>query len=225
MSFLNLSQSLGKMPFIANFTRRAANYFRRHGLKQSAIRLSAAVRRIPSAGSLIVYGCDLPVAPPSDSPQFLVEPYQSLQSLGHAAEAIKKQWVSSIVERNMGERFGVGATLWLARQEDMILGYGWTLQGRTMRPHYQPLLPTDAHLFDFFVLPDQRGRGINVHLVDLVLAQVSAAGARRAWIECAPWNIPQIRSLAKTPFERCGVVRTLNLGKCKMTIWDPEPAT
>ncbi len=32
-----------------------------------------------------------------------------------------------------------GALLWLIKSEDGLAGYGWTLQGRTIEPHYFPL--------------------------------------------------------------------------------------
>ena len=73
-------------------------------------------------------------------------------------------WNPKLAHRNIKERFDKGASLWLIKFEDRLAGYGWTLQGRTIEPHYFPLGQDDVHLFDFHVFPKYRGRGLTLFL-------------------------------------------------------------
>jgi ribosomal protein S18 acetylase RimI-like enzyme len=116
-------------------------------------------------------------------------------------------WNPKLVQQNMKERFGLGASLWLIKSHNKLAGYGWTLQGRTVEPHYFPLGHDDLHLFDFHVFPEFRGRGMNPSLVTQILCRSAVEGVRRAFIEAAEWNQPQLSSLTKTPFRRLGVAR------------------
>jgi len=63
-------------------------------------------------------------------------------------------WNPRLAHQSLEERFREGATLWLIRSEGQLAGYGWTLTGHTMRPHYVPLGVNDVHLFDFLVFPE-----------------------------------------------------------------------
>jgi ribosomal protein S18 acetylase RimI-like enzyme len=109
--------------------------------------------------------------------------------------------------------------LWLFKQDGEVAAYGWTLIGKTVVPHYFPLGPNDAHLFDFFVMPKFRGRGINPTLVRHILAQLAGEKRRRAFIEAAEWNTAQLTSLAKTPFQKMGSARKFRLLGKPIVLW------
>lgn len=129
-------------------------------------------------------------------------------------EDLKKMvefWNPKIARRDLEERFAAKATLWLIQSHGRIAGYGWTMVGRTLKPHYYPFGVNDVHLFDFLVFPEYRGRGINPLLVGYILGQCSAEGRTRAYIEVAEWNQSQLTSLRKTGFQYFGVARKRSL--------------
>lgn len=103
--------------------------------------------------------------------------------------------------------------------EGKLAGFGWTIQGRTIEPHFFPLQSDEVHLFDFFVFPEFRGRGINVALVMDILTRLGEEKVRLAHSECAAWNDAQIRSLSKTPFRRYGEAIKLGILSCWLVIW------
>jgi ribosomal protein S18 acetylase RimI-like enzyme len=120
----------------------------------------------------------------------------------------------------MTERFGLGASLWLIKSHDKLAGYGWTLEGRTVEPHFFSLGHRDVHLFDFHVFPQYRGQGMNPTLVTSILRALTAEGAGRAFIEAAEWNQAQLSSLTKTPFRRLGMARKSTLFSRTLVLWD-----
>jgi len=85
-------------------------------------------------------------------------------------------WNPKLAHQSMKERFGLGASLWLIKSRDKLAGYGWTLRGGTVEPHYFPLGQDDVHLFDFHVFPHYRGQGMNPFLVIHILRSLAAEG-------------------------------------------------
>jgi len=119
----------------------------------------------------------------------------------------------------MKDRFDRGASLWMIKFEGRLAGYGWTLRGRTIEPHYIPLGPDDVHLFDFYVFPRYRGRGMNPVLVAGILHGFAVEGGSRTFIEAAVWNRAQLSSLAKTPFRKLGIVSKLTILGRTLVYW------
>ncbi len=119
----------------------------------------------------------------------------------------------------MKERFDLGASLWLIRSQDKLAGYGWTLRGRTVEPHYFSIGRDDVHLFDFHVFPQFRGQGMNPFLVIYILCSLASEGAGRAFIEAAEWNQPQLSSLAKTPFRHLGLAKKWTIFGRNVVVW------
>jgi GNAT superfamily N-acetyltransferase len=113
----------------------------------------------------------------------------------------------------------MGASLWLIKLEDNLAGYGWTLRGSSVEPHYFCLGPDDAHLFDFHVFPQYRGRGVNPFLVNSILRSLAAECGGRAFIEAAEWNRAQLASLSRTPFHRLGRARKFTIFRT-MVRWE-----
>jgi ribosomal protein S18 acetylase RimI-like enzyme len=138
-------------------------------------------------------------------------------------QQITELWNPRLCRRNFSERFQEGASLWLIRSEGRLAGYGWTMTGRTIAPHYHPLGANDVHLFDFLVFPEFRGRNINPSLVRHILNELTAEGSSRAFIEVREWNRPQMISLAKTPFRCLGVARKASLFGKTFVEWSAAP--
>jgi ribosomal protein S18 acetylase RimI-like enzyme len=200
---------------ISTAVSRFADYYRRKGFGATIQRAGVAVKRSLFASRSVLFYCDLAMqaGPPRDLPGFLkVERKTSSADLcNEDVQEMTSFWNPKLAHQNMKERFDLGASLWLIKSRDKLAGYGWTLQERTVEPHFFPLGQDDAHLFDFHVFPTFRGQGINPSLVTHILRTLAADGARRAFIEAAEWNQPQLSSLKKTPFRRLGVARKLTI--------------
>jgi ribosomal protein S18 acetylase RimI-like enzyme len=120
-------------------------------------------------------------------------------------------WSPQLASRNLAERFMAGASLWLARCDGQVAGYGWTLTGRTMRAYFIPFGPDDVHLFDFLVFPEYRGRRVNPSLVNFILTSLARERRSRAYIEVAEWNQAELNSLKRTTFHWMGKARKTTL--------------
>lgn len=138
------------------------------------------------------------------------EEYQTLVGIcGHSAERA----------RELEARFESGCDLWLGRLNGDIAGYGWTVAGHTMEPHFFKLRADEVHFYDFHVFPDFRGKSVNVNLVIGILNELKESGARVAHIECADWNEAQLRSLRKTPFVRNARASKVSLFGYTFVMW------
>ena len=204
---------------------RLTTYYKRNGFAATARRFSLAVKRAMFSNCMVLYYCD-----PSDEPSTAADPPNSLEvERKRCAEelssldlqAMTNFWNPQLARQHMKERFDRGAMLWLAKSQGRLAGYGWTLQGQTMEPHYFPLGQNDVHFFDFQVFPQYRGRGINPFLVGQILQNLATEdGMGRAFIEAAEWNQPQLSSLKKTSFRRLGHGRKIQVLRHTTVWWD-----
>lgn len=193
---------------ISSSISRLGDYYTRHGLVETIRQAGLAARRAFFSSRSVLFYCDLATqaAPPADLPGFLkVERKKSAAELSpEEMQGMLSVWNPKLVQRNMKERFDLGASLWMIKSRNKLAGYGWTLRGRTVEPHFFPLGQDDVHLFDFHVFPKYRGQGLNPSLVTYVLNSLTTDGAGHAFIEAAEWNQPQLSSLTKTSFRRLG---------------------
>lgn len=214
---------------VSSSVSRLTVYFERNGFRATVRRLALAARRTLFSSRMVLFYCDLPALSSQNSglsgtPK--VERHKNQADLSSRdLEEITSFWNPELANRNLQERFARGASLWLIRWEDKLAGYGWTLQGRTIEPHYFRLGPDDVHLFDFHVFPQYRGRGMNPMLVNSILCSLAVECRGRAFIEAAEWNQPQLASLRKTPFHRLGWARKLTIFGRTMVCWDENKTT
>lgn len=208
---------------ISNSISRLSTFFRRHGLAATIRRARTAAKRALFAGRMVVFYCDLDERrlPRVIAPKmFKVERLRALAELRtEYLEEMTSFWNPRLANQNIRERFEKGASLWLIECNNQLAGYGWTLQGRTIEPYYFPLAPDDMHLFDFYVFPEYRGRGVNPSLIGWILNDLATTCASRAFIEVAEWNKAQLSSLQKTPFHCLGVVATYKFLGRVLTRW------
>ena len=215
---------------ISSSISRAAEYYKRHGFVKTMRRAGLAAQRVLFANRMVVYSCDLaklPAAPVNVPESMRIDRVRSESELSpQDREAITSLWNPELARKNIRERFERGASLWVIRSEGRLAGYGWTLQGSTMEAYFFPLRPDDVHLFDFHVLSEFRGRGLNPLLVSEILRGVASETAGRAFIEAAEWNEAQLSSLRKTPFVKLGLARSFRLFGHTFTRWSrSEPAS
>jgi ribosomal protein S18 acetylase RimI-like enzyme len=202
---------------------RLRAYYSRNGLAATFWRAGLAVRRALFSNRMALFYCDLSgeISPPVDFSNLLkVKRKRGVAELSpQDLQEMTSFWNPMLARRHMKERFGQGALLWLVKSEGRLAGYGWTLQGQTMEPHYFPLGQDDVHLFDFHVFPQYRGRGMNPFLVTHILQSLAMAGVGRAFIEAAEWNQAQLSSLTKTPFRRLAWARKATIFRHTMVWW------
>ena len=202
---------------------RLAAYYTRHGVAATIRRGVLAMTRGLLSNRMVLLYCDLAkqTASPADLPSPVrVELKRRFAELSPPdLEQMTTFWHPKQAYRNVKERFDKGALLWFIKCEDRLAAYGWTLQGRTIEPHYFPLGKGDVHLFDFHVFPEYRGKGLNPFLVTHILRNLAAYGAGRAFIEAAEWNKAQLSSLSRTPFRRLGLARKLTIFRHTIVCW------
>jgi len=202
--------------------QRIALFYRQRGLLATIKRFFTELYRSFYLGRMIVYSCPIPSGgitlsdktntvdfERATSSHLLKDDYVKILDIG----SIEKR------SRDIANRFELGSELWVAKVNGRVAGFGWTLVGKTVSPHYFTLGANEVHFFDFHVFPEFRGRGINIALIEKILTALSTQPISRAHIECAAWNHAQIRSLSKTPFHRqAEVIRITFLGRSAI-IW------
>lgn len=213
---------------ISNSILHVSEYYSRHGFVATIRRAGLGVKRALFANRMVVFYCDLPMQPtrPVNIPSSLrIDRLMSEKELGQQdLQEITSFWNPKQARKNIRERFAEGASLWVIKSEDKVAGYGWSLQGHTVAPHYIPLGQDDVHLFDFYVFPPYRGQGMNPLLVTHILRNLATNCRGRAFIEAAEWNEAQLSSLQKTPFRRLGVVRSATIFSHTFVSWVDQAA-
>lgn len=209
-----------------SFTR-LIEFQKRHGFWSTARRLFVSLQRAVHCYRMVLFYCDLSSWKPSranHTPSLIIEKKMSQDDLSsQELGLLEKSWNPSIMRRLMAERFQRGASLWVVKWEKQLVGYGWTLTGTTIEPHFFPIGIHDVHLFDFCVFPEYRGRRINPFLVEYILDELAANGKSRAFIEAEEWNQSQLSSLSRTPFQQLGLaLRFRILGKT-FVLWSAAP--
>jgi ribosomal protein S18 acetylase RimI-like enzyme len=214
--------------FLEPISRMVA-YSRRHGSRATLQRAGLLLRRLFSSNRMVLFYCDVPINEASWPATNLldhlkVERKHRREEVAPADwEQIVNFWNPELCQRNFTERFAEGASLWLIRSEEKLAGYGWTITGRTIVPHYHPLGANDIHMFDFLVFPEFRGRKINPSLVEHILNQSAVECRTRAYIEVREWNHPQLISLGKTRFRILGIARKVSLFGRTFVEWTSAP--
>lgn len=124
-----------------------------------------------------------------------------------------------IIKYFMEERFSQGALLWLIKVDGTPVGYVWSIERSTIRPHYFPSTVNDVHFFDNLIFEKYRGRSINSALIKYVLNELKRNGIVRAFIETNITNNSEISSLSKTAFQKFGLARKIHIGRYNFVIW------
>jgi ribosomal protein S18 acetylase RimI-like enzyme len=196
---------------IASSISRLGAYYRRNGVWGTIRRSGLSIKRALFSNRMVLFYCDLAkqTAAPATLPSSLrVERLRTYAELSRQdLQEMTSFWNPKEALRNIRERFDDGASLWLIKSGGNLAGYGWTLRGGTIEPHFYPLAQDDMHLFDFHVFPQYRGQGMNPFLVTHILGAIAGECGGRAFIEAAEWNEAQLSSLRKTPFRHMGWAR------------------
>jgi len=210
---MNLSRSIS----------RFGDYYRRNGVRATVRRIGVAARRSLLSSRMVLFYCDLSTID-SQAPDLPVsmkverkksEAELSVQNL----QEIASVWNPDLALRNMRERFHLGASLWLIKSEDNLAGYGWTLEGRTVEPHYFPLGERDVQFLDFHLFQRYRGRGMDWLLMNHIFFELRADGVQRVFGEAAEWNQASLSSFRMASFHRLGLARKFSILGQTIVCW------
>ena len=194
---------------------RFTGYYQRNGIGSTAKRLGLAIKRVLFANRMVVFYRDIPSkpSPTAELPSSVVVERKRKQSEISAEDLhqITSFWNPTLARRTMNERFALGASLWFIKSDGNLAGYGWTLQGRTVEPHYFPLGQNDVQFLDFHVFPKYRGRAMDWVLIDQIVSELAAEGCKRAYGESAEWNKASLSSFAMTSFCRLGLAKKVTI--------------
>jgi len=208
---------------VASSISRLADFYSRHGLSATFHRAGLGLKRALFANRMVVFYCDLaaqnsnPLTIPSNLRIDRVKSHAELSPSD--LQEITSFWNPKQARRNIRERFGKGASLWLIRSGDDLAGYGWTLRGNVIAPYYFPIGPGDVQFFDFYVVPKFRGRAMHWLLTVYILQTLAAEGAARAFADTHEWNQAQLSSFKMTPLRRLGMARTFEILGNKYVKW------
>jgi hypothetical protein len=215
---------------ISSSISRLTVYCQRNGLRATVRRLGLAARRALFSSRVVLFYCDLSTlcSPTADLPRSVkVERHTNQTDLSpQDLQEITSFWNRKLAHRKIKERFELGASLWLIKFENNLAGYGWTLQGRTVEPHYFPLAADDVQFLDFHVFPKFRGRAMDWFLMTHILHRLGADGRARAFGEAAEWNKASLSSFAMTPFRRLGWAKKFTVFGHTIVYWsahEPVP--
>jgi hypothetical protein len=213
---------------ISTSLSRFAEYYKRHGFLATLRRLGLAAKRALFSSRSVLFYCDLATLPPGPTklPDFLKVERKRSESEISAEDltAITVFWNTKLARRNIQEGFAKGASLWLIKSKGSLAGYGWTLRGETMEPHYFPLGPNDVQFFDFHVFPKFRGRAVDWILFTHVLRVLSIEGLARAFGEAGEWNQASLASFRMSPFRPLGSARKITILGHTIVFWDEKLA-
>ena len=203
--------------------RRFLKYAHKHGFAATVDRMLLSVKRTLRGNRLVLFYCHLDDCV---STSWAGSVCANIERINRECEVkprdlrqIIEDWNPSLKRRQVVGRFSLGASLWLYKVDGRVAGYGWTLAGQTVEPHFYPVCAKDLHLFDFFVFPQYRGKRINVFLVNHILTEMSQEGIRRAFIEAHEWNSEQLASISRMPFVKLGCARKFQLFGNSIVVW------
>jgi hypothetical protein len=207
-------------------TSRLVTYYSRHGLWATAQRVGLALKRAMFFNRQVVFYCDLAshTSTREDLPSLLrVERKRTFGELSpQELHELIDFWNPKLARQKIEDRFRRGASLWLIKSEARTAGYIWTLQGAAISSFYFPLGKEDVQLFDLFLFPMFRGRGIDWLLFTDVFCTLAADGAARAFADTGEWNDASVSSHIMSRFQLLGCARKWSVFNHTIVWWTKE---
>lgn len=108
-----------------------------------------------------------------------------------------------------------GDRCFVIRSEGRVVAAVWVARGAVPVAYVMCdllLTPDEAYLYDTFVVPELRGRGLASKLYQGVAAQLAASGVSRAVMFVRAHNAPSLQSALKAGFRRTATLGCLRVG-------------
>lgn len=182
----------------------------------------AGITRLAKTGQRVIYNQDEFIVlakalfPADPSPELL--PGLSVRRLTTQAEVNLLKPLAGATDMARFQRmFDLDAVVFAAFLEGQVIGWGWLtdkIDPQTNRVQ-APLHPGDACLYDLFVAPDFRERGIAQRLVASRLQYLRDHGYQRSVITCSKDN-PAALKVA----QRAGYVPIGESRHTRLLVWD-----
>ena len=154
-------------------------------------------------------------------PNVFVKSYQTLESIPKDdKDQLIRLKSEDILDSFLHHFFEKGATLWIAKIDQQIVGLCWTLIGGFDGFYSMPMTSRDAIYLAAEVFPEFRGQAIASALRLLIYSQLRQHGVARVFVKSHVANISSLRSVAKTNNQRIGIVRTFRIFGKHITIWE-----
>ena len=204
------------------YRQHLAFYIRKHGIAR-CIKIALNRLRTRMLGQWEwLYSIDLEDAEFHGQADQEIEllPFQSQENIGAMIlTKLCKHKSRRACSTFLAKWFSRGATLWLSKLGDEIIGLQWTLEGGIDGFYSLPIYPREVIIVSVEVFPPFRGMGFYPRMLLQLLAQLKQTGSRRAYLKVATPNSSMQRSIRKTPCERVCRVYTLKILDRAITIW------
>lgn len=192
---------------VRTFPSDAALGWRQEGLRGiwREIR-SRTLGRVFWSDRLLVIEQDLGLVREAPDPAGVAIEVLAASNLGSLAEIAGSRQV-----RRFRRAASRGCVCLAARRERRLVGYTWIADRLDPEVSGGAIeMPTDAaYLFDLYVAPEERSRGVGSALVRARMRCARERGFRRGWRMIAPSNRPSLRTLEKTSGGRARVIGEL----------------
>ena len=202
---------------------RLISYYQRHGFWVAWRHAAVLFWRAVFQNGRVLLRCDLKMGQPqpvSSLPDGLtIERIQSSEQIHEQDwQKLTRDRTPAICHRSFGERFRKGASMWAARSNGDIAGYGWTQTCDRVETYY-PADGNDVYLFEFLVFPEHRGRRINSLLIGHILSALALEGKARAYLDVDQWNKAGLNSYRRTSFLPVAISKARLLRPRKLVKW------
>ena len=137
-------------------------------------------------------------------------------------EQLSSHWKAYDAVNECLARFKKGSSVWLLEENGKILAFEWTIRGKTIESYLFPITKDDVHIFDCYVFPEHRGKGLSSKLTNYLLRELKKEGALRAFWEVHEWNRSELKSLPKIDiaFREIGTARKYRILNKELILWE-----
>jgi RimJ/RimL family protein N-acetyltransferase len=197
-------------------------YLRTHGFRHFAQRLwSEVVTRINNKE--FVYLVDLTEAlqEADHGEELTIEAHSGRQSLSKGDMAqLESRKAKDALTSFLARNFSRGATLWLVKRGEKIVGLQWTLVGGFGGFYSLPVSQREVIILAVEVFPDFRGKGYWPRIAELTFSELRRKGFTRVYLKTHVSNHSMQASMRKVNCRTVGLVRTFSVAGKHVTIWD-----
>jgi len=153
-------------------------------------------------------------------PDIYVKMHQSLESIPKEdRNQLIRLKSEEILASHLHHFFKKGATLWIAKLDQKIVGICWTFIGGFNGFYSMPMTSRDAIYLSVEVFPEFRGQAIASAMRLLVYSQLRQCGVSRVYAKVHSKDTSSLKSIAKTGNQQIGSVRTFTIFNRYVTIW------